>query len=181
MDYVKIYNNINPNICKQSVKELKSTVNWKEHYFITSDGEYVTHKTEPKTCYDILSTHDELMSIIHSGLSKYILEDINLEWFPGWSGFSTPKYNKYVNGSKMEKHCDHIQSLFTGDRLGIPILTVIGLLNDNFTGGELVLFDDFVCDITSGDLIIFPSIFLYPHKVNEVKNGNRYSFASWCW
>jgi hypothetical protein len=33
----------------------------------------------------------------------------------------------------------------------------------------------------TGDVIIFPSTFLYPHKVNEVKKGIRYSFVSWAW
>ena len=28
-------------------------------------------------------------------------------------------------------------------------------------------------------LIIFPSIFLYPHLVKPVKKGTRYSFVSW--
>jgi len=33
--------------------------------------------------------------------------------------------------------------------------------------------------LLKGDLLIFPSIFLYPHKVEPVKKGTRYSFISW--
>jgi predicted 2-oxoglutarate/Fe(II)-dependent dioxygenase YbiX len=35
--------------------------------------------------------------------------------------------------------------------------------------------------LKKGDLLIFPSVFLYPHKVEPVKKGIRYSFISWVW
>ena len=34
-------------------------------------------------------------------------------------------------------------------------------------------------NLLKGDLLIFPSIFLYPHKVEPIKKGTRYSFISW--
>ena len=80
----------------------------------------------------------------------------------------------------MSKHQDHITSLFTGDIRGIPILSIVAVLNENYTGGEFIMFDDYEIKFKAGDLIIFPSIFLYPHKVKPVKKGIRYSFVSWC-
>ena len=35
--------------------------------------------------------------------------------------------------------------------------------------------------LNQGDVLIFPSNFLYPHKVNSIKKGTRYSFVSWVW
>ena len=81
----------------------------------------------------------------------------------------------------MAKHCDHIKDMFDGDRKGIPTLSVVGLLNDNFEGGEFVMFDDYIIKLKQGDVLIFPSNFLYPHKVNPVKKGIRDSFVSWVW
>jgi len=36
-------------------------------------------------------------------------------------------------------------------------------------------------DLKQGDVIIFPSIFLYPHTVETITKGNRYSFVRWGW
>ena len=78
-------------------------------------------------------------------------------------------------------HCDHIQSMFDGKRKGVPVLSVLGLLNDDYEGGEFIIFEKKEIKLKKGDLLIFPSIFLYPHKVNVVKKGTRYSFISWVW
>tara|TARA_R100001086_G_scaffold168541_1_gene91612 strand:+ start:6935 stop:7177 length:243 start_codon:yes stop_codon:yes gene_type:complete len=78
----------------------------------------------------------------------------------------------------MRKHYDHIHSIFDGSRKGIPCLSFIGILNNNFTGGDFIIRDKKIKTKT-GDIIIFPSCFLYPHEVTEVKKGARYSFVSW--
>jgi predicted 2-oxoglutarate/Fe(II)-dependent dioxygenase YbiX len=79
----------------------------------------------------------------------------------------------------MSNHCDHITDIFNGTIKGIPTLTVIGLLNNNFTGGEFVMFEDKIYELDAGDIIVFPSIFLYPHRVNPITSGTRYSVVSW--
>ena len=79
----------------------------------------------------------------------------------------------------MEENCDHITSLFKDG--GIPILSIIIGLNDNYKGGEFIMFKDKEYKIESGDIIIFPSNFLYPHKVMPVTKGIRYSAVSWVW
>ena len=35
--------------------------------------------------------------------------------------------------------------------------------------------------LNAGDLVIFPSNFLYPHKISPVTDGVRYSYVSWGW
>ena len=52
---------------------------------------------------------------------------------------------------------------------------------DDYKGGEFIMFDDYEIKFKAGDLIIFPSVFLYPHLVKPVKKGIRYSFVSWCY
>ena len=55
-------------------------------------------------------------------------------------------------------------------------------LNNDFTGGEfefnlsgnIVQYPQNV-----GDVIAFPSNFLYPHKVNKILTGTRYALVSW--
>ena len=82
----------------------------------------------------------------------------------------------------MVKHADHIHSIFEnglGTPTGIPILSVIGVLNEDFEGGEIEMFENTKIKPQTGDVLIFPSNFLYPHKVCEVTKGTRYSFVSW--
>jgi predicted 2-oxoglutarate/Fe(II)-dependent dioxygenase YbiX len=81
----------------------------------------------------------------------------------------------------MKTHHDHIQSLFDGERKGIPVLSIVGLLNDDFDGGEFVFFDEHKVNLKKGDILIFPSIFIFPHRVAKVTKGTRYSFVSWAW
>jgi len=84
----------------------------------------------------------------------------------------------------MSLHCDHIHSMFDGTRKGIPTLTILGALNTkdiDYTGGEFIMFEDKEYNMKAGQVMIFPSCFLYPHKVNLVTSGTRYSFVSWVW
>jgi predicted 2-oxoglutarate/Fe(II)-dependent dioxygenase YbiX len=43
------------------------------------------------------------------------------------------------------------------------------------------MFGDEEIKFKTGDLLIFPSNFLYPHRVEPVTKGVRYSFISWTW
>ena len=104
-----------------------------------------------------------------------------MPWFSRWSGYTDPRFNKYDEDKKMALHCDHIQSMFDGERKGIPILSVLGVLNDDYKGGEFIMFDDTEIKFDKGDILVFPSLFLYPHKVEPVKSGTRHSFISWVW
>ena len=56
----------------------------------------------------------------------------------------------------------------------------IGLLNDDFEGGEfnLIGVDQ---KIAAGDIMVFPSTFMYPHEIKVITKGCRHSFQSWVW
>ena len=44
-----------------------------------------------------------------------------------------------TENKKMALHIDHIKSLFEGEKRGIPILTCLGLLNNDYLGGEFIM------------------------------------------
>ena len=121
-----------------------------------------------------------LMNKIYKGLQSYI-DHIETPWFTGWNGYSGPRFNKYTKNKLMAPHCDHIHSLFTGERQGVPILSILGVLNDDYEGGEFLMFEDEEIKLKKGDMLIFPANFLYPHQVNAVKKCTRYSCISWAW
>ena len=59
-------------------------------------------------------------------------------------------------------------------------LTVIFALNDCYEGGELAFFNrEKVYKLDAGDVIVFPSNFMYPHEILPVTNGTRFSIITW--
>lgn len=95
--------------------------------------------------------------------------------------FSKIRFNRYGQGQIMRPHIDHIKSLFSPPEQGIPVLSMIINLNGDYEGGDLVFWDDYAPKLESGDIIAWPSLFLYPHRVDEVISGLRYSGVLWCW
>jgi predicted 2-oxoglutarate/Fe(II)-dependent dioxygenase YbiX len=79
----------------------------------------------------------------------------------------------------MKLHCDHIHDIFDGTRKGIPIMTLVGVLNDDYEGGDFLMWEKEKISIPTGSVLVFPSNFMYPHEVTSIKTGSRYSFVSW--
>jgi predicted 2-oxoglutarate/Fe(II)-dependent dioxygenase YbiX len=177
-DYIKVYNLLDAPTCASVIADLQSK-NWIKHKFYSVTG-LVDNGSEPEECHEQVNLTPVLQQATWEALRRYILEDINFSWFPGWQGFSNLKFIKYNTDTEMTNHCDHIHSLYDGVHKGIPILTIIGVLNEDFEGGELVMFEDQVIPLKQGDIVVFPSLFLYPHRVDKIKKGIRYSFVSWC-
>ena len=178
-DYIKIYSAISAELCNHTLQDLEK-INWQEHNFYNPiKNVYYKNSKEPEYSYETISTTKNIMDIVWKQIENYILRDINVSWWNSWQGFNIIKFNRYTINTAMAKHCDHIHDMFDGSRKGIPILSVVGLLNSDFEGGEFILLDNYKVNLKKGDIIIFPSIFLYPHRVSEIKSGIRYSFASW--
>ena len=174
------------NILIQTLKELEKEKNWEQHQYNNTKTLKAFNRNGNKEldiCFGSnISYLQELYDLTWKALEKYIIIDkIGGDTFKGWSGFSQITFNRYKKDQIMSKHSDHIKSLFTGNIRGIPILSIVGVLNDDYKGGEFIMFDDYEIKFKAGDLIIFPSVFLYPHLVKPVKQGTRYSFVSWCY
>lgn len=183
-DYVFRINNFLENeVCDQLVNDLKNE-NWLLHsYTNAAANNQVSYDTDLSVISsESVSNNDNVKLVnerIWSALKQYI-DFLNMPWNAGWTGYTYARFNKYSATKEMRLHCDHIHSMFDGERKGVPILTVLGSLNDEYEGGEFILWDE-VWEIPKGSLLIFPSNFLYPHKVNPVKSGVRYSYVSWTW
>ena len=124
--------------------------------------------------------NDFIVEKLRPAIGEYV-ENLKFHWFGGWEGYTAIKFIRYHQGQEMVTHCDHIHSMFDGVRKGVPILSLIGILSNDYEGGELTFFEDKKIDTEKGDLLIFPSNFLYPHKVTPVTKGTRYSYVSWIW
>jgi hypothetical protein len=185
--YVKHFSSfLSKEICEKTIKELNTlpSINWNQHVFydsLTKEKRPISGEQELSISYsDNIYSKEIIMEKIWHALNEYMIY-LNFNWYNSWSGYSTIRFNKYSKNTKMAKHCDHIHTLFDGERKGIPVLSVLGLLNDDYVGGDFIMFENKKIELKHGDLLIFPSIFLYPHKVEPVTQGIRYSFISWVW
>ena len=84
---------------------------------------------------------------------------------------------KYTPGGKYEIHTDH----FTNTPRH---LSIIINLNDNYEGGDLIFTDQKNKEIKrlkleKGSLVFFPSNFMYPHSIQPITKGTRYSIVAW--
>lgn len=180
--FVKVFKEFLPKPLCNDVVESLQTAEFEKHYFYSaSNDSQITHYDDPLVSRDNIPQFEPLMVYVWNCIHNYIVKDFDLPYFRCWDGYSNVRFNKYDVNTKMMIHVDHIQSLFPGPRKGIPILSVVGLLNDDFEGGEFVFYDDDKLDFKQGDIVIFPSNFLYPHRVNPISKGTRYSFVSWVW
>ncbi len=181
--YVKVYeNHLSDEICDQTLAEIEK-VKFQQHNFYNSQTKTYAAQSgnrELDVSWDNVSTKPIIMQRIWDGISQY-LGDFNFPWFSTWQGYSGVRFNQYKEDRLMALHCDHIYSLFDGERKGIPTISIVGTLNDDYEGGEFVMFQDEVIKMPKGCLLMFPSNFLYPHRVDPVTKGIRNTYVSWAY
>tara|TARA_R110000737_G_scaffold232574_1_gene245929 strand:+ start:1053 stop:1598 length:546 start_codon:yes stop_codon:yes gene_type:complete len=84
---------------------------------------------------------------------------------------------KYSPGGKYDVHTDH----YTNSNRH---LSIIINLNDDYEGGDLIFTDQKEKEIKrlklgKGSIVFFPSNFMYPHGIQPITKGTRYSIVSW--
>jgi predicted 2-oxoglutarate/Fe(II)-dependent dioxygenase YbiX len=180
--YLKIFKVLSEEDCIRTVNALEEKeTEFETHQFYNSrDNSYHSYEHELSVAYSQIETKDLIMNEIWKTIRQY-LDEIKFSWFKSWNGYSAVRFNRYRTDTEMKLHCDHIHSMFDGPRKGVPTLSILGSLNNDYKGGELVFWNDTVVELKAGEIMIFPSNFLYPHEVKLVTEGTRYSFVSWTW
>mgnify|MGYP003136505197 CR=1 FL=1 len=84
---------------------------------------------------------------------------------------------KYSVGGKYEVHSDHFSNVTRH-------LSIIINLNDKYEGGDLIFTDQKEKEIKrlkldKGSIVFFPSNFMYPHRIEPITKGTRYSIVAW--
>ena len=84
-----------------------------------------------------------------------------------------PFVTRWSSGDSMSMHVDD---------LGTPQnhISAVIYLNENYDGGE-IFFPTHNLKIKpgTGDLVVFPGNLNYPHQVEKIINGDRYTLPSW--
>ena len=185
--YLQKINFLSINDCQNIIYHLNNTNNWREYPYSSPKDNICVQENPDIPYYDCRlpkeapiskNIQEKTKTVVDNYINEFLSD---LPWFSYWNGNSKAHYIKYPTGSGMDIHCDHVSNQFDGEQRGIPILTLLALLNDDFTGGELQFWQNQQFKLAAGEAVIFPSNFLFPHKVNKVISGIRYSFVVWIW
>lgn len=179
-DYVITFKNLlSNNTCEQLVKWLKTLPEAENAWdgwevaksAISRDNNAVT---DMRTChFTMLNEHRApnwdaiMMALAHINEKYPYLHNSSQH-----TGVSVVRYQK---GHKFQEHVDH----YSG---GLRTLSISILLNNDFEGGKLSFwqgrhtpksFDGI------GDACVFPSNLCFPHQVEPITKGERYSMVIW--
>ncbi len=183
-DFIHVERGIIPvDLCDYIIKDIE-TRNWEPHTWYNNKAN--AYGSEEKQELDVQGTTPELQqlltpSILQAGTAynqKYAYQGCE-RTKSIMTKFSVIRFNRYTGGQIMRQHHDHIHSLFDGKEKGIPVLSFILNFNDDYEGSDLYFWKDYIVKLFKGDIVMFPSLFLFPHGVTEAIKGTRYSAVSW--
>lgn len=184
VDYIKVYpKKISETFCDLIVNEYKDSSEWNEPYI----GDDVNKIDYTKRKCSIISTSqlsvldknptvrkqidNHLFEVITDCLNEYnknfISGSLNITSDTGYTLL------RYKPGEYITQHVD------ASTDISRVLSCSIGL-NSDYTGGRFAFFNrEIEFTLGKGDVVIFPSNFLYPHEILPVTSGVRYSMLSW--
>jgi|TARA_R110002020_G_scaffold102695_1_gene240946 predicted 2-oxoglutarate/Fe(II)-dependent dioxygenase YbiX len=193
LDFVGVYNTIPKETCNSLIKGFKK-VKYTLHQWQDVDGKSLgSRKNKKEELKNYMMKEEEqntLVPFITDAFYQYRHNTFSL--YPHLHLHNTQRIinkmsrfrlNRYDKNTNMAPHVDNIHDIFYeadthGNERGVPILSIIGLLNDNYKGGEFYVCNQKI-NLKQGDVLIFPSNFIYPHEVKTITKGTRYSFITW--
>lgn len=184
-DYIYVQNILPKDFCAKVISENVRSDEWREHswsyakepgniQYTSGENELLVKGVSEK------NTEKTVMGYVEHAMAEYLKSMLQNETLPNIQYFSGIRINRYITGSDMKKHHDCIISLFEKG-CGIPSLSIVGVLNDDYGGGDFIMFDNMRINLNAGDILIFPSTFAYTHEVKTVTKGERWSFVSWAY
>ena len=116
---------------------------------------------------DIIQPHinDELHHAFHKKYNYYSIGSGGGGSF--WEASSGIKFNKYAVGDYLSPHYDHIRDFFQGQFRGIPVTSVVGVLNDDFEGGDFVFLGRTHCQYKEGKCVSISSTIFVSTRSNS--------------
>jgi predicted 2-oxoglutarate/Fe(II)-dependent dioxygenase YbiX len=170
LDYIQYHPNVIPaEFCDEIINAVDKQGQWPE----AKIEEGFIDKTIRNVNSVALSNWPELDLRLYEILSG--LGEIYFKFFPDVTFSQDEGYAvlRYSVGQFYKKHADYLPSV---NRV---LSCVIGL-NDEYEGGELYFWDGVIkYSLGKGDVLFFPANYLYPHSVEEVTAGVRYTIVTW--
>lgn len=170
LDYIDVYRKeIDPSLCDRIV----DAVSRSEHWSLAKVGSGGT-RTDYRNCSDLnLASYPELDSAIYRVVGRAM--GYYRSNHPHVDVTQDTGYNvlRYETGSFYKEHVDSFKE-------SLRSVSCSMILNNEFEGGEFAFFGgEQVYTLGKGDILMFPSNFMYPHQVMPVTKGTRYSIVTW--
>lgn len=180
--YIKVYKSILPEkLCDKILNEYVTTDLW--GHAMTGGGLDQNARNCDVigiSCKDIIAqNHDyrlgldsEIYNCVHIALDMYEKqfapkEGLCIEEDTGY------ELLRYKEGQFYVQHTDHFKE-------NPRVISCSICLNDDYEGGEFAFFGRKIkIKLGKGDILMFPSSFMYPHEVMPVTKGNRYNIITW--
>jgi predicted 2-oxoglutarate/Fe(II)-dependent dioxygenase YbiX len=182
-NYVGVFDNTFPErVLNTFLKVIKDHKNFQRASIIDLNGNKVETKTRNAKVWTLASNLNSMTEVhwanfMHNKIWNYANEycsriEQNMDLI-----VKEINVLKYEVGGHYVAHTDHHK---TEPRT----LSFIFFLNDDYEGGDIHFFfpneqNKMIIKKKAGRLIIFPSNFLYPHAVEPVTKGVRYTVVSW--
>jgi hypothetical protein len=179
--YIKVFDNcISDDLSNLILDEYENDPEW--HHTLTGSG----HDPSARNCSAIPMSQDyviaknesvrkqidqDLYEVVSNALKEYEKEipEFELE-IKEDSGYELLRYNA---GEFYVEHTDSFKEMPRA-------LTCIIALNDDYDGGEISFFKrELTYKLKKGSIIMFPSSFMYPHEIQTITKGTRYSIITW--
>lgn len=175
-DYVKVYNLIDT----ETIDLVKDIVMLNDECFKPHTwGDSRENRNDCKVLYSG-RCHELLKTFIRQSIAYYTHDVMDGVRFA--NDISSIRMNIFDEQQYMQSHADAIKTLFGEDGIrGWPVLSIVGMIDPASEGGEFVINSDYKVELGRGDILIFPSTFIYKHEVKPVHKGRRISFVSWAW
>lgn len=180
------YRNVIPN-SNEVIKSISNILDGPSPFLKWSQAQvgYGEIMPEYRDCYDfkykpgtIQSTSGQIKTLEY--IYEYLyyrqlqpVKDYSLRYNIGelryWEAMNLVKYGP---NQHFQEHCDHGYSYNC-------TVSLVAYLNDDYEGGEIYFrLQDVTIKPSAGDLFIFPSNFMYPHRAMPVKSGTKYSLVT---
>lgn len=120
---------------------------------------------EPKNAalYDI---HEQIFQAV-----RQCVDDYGRQWGVGIASYESFNFVKYDGpGTHFKIHADHGPTY-------VCTISVVVYLNDDYEGGEIHFprFDKLTIKPKAGDIVVFPSTFIYEHASQDMISGVKYA------
>jgi len=162
------------------VEKIIPLIDHKATKSLTVDAHELDKSRRDVTGYNL--NFDTATNLFYFNFIKYEIERFFISYSSKFPKMRSTTINqidllKYSVGQSYNIHTDQFSN-------SPRHLSVIMNLNDDYEGGDLVFTDQKEKEIKriklgKGTIIFFPSNFMYPHKIEPITKGTRYSIVAW--
>lgn len=173
-DHIRLYENAFPADLRDKLIQLADSPAWTpavigSGFDATVRDTFTIFLSTPESRAQTPWIHEGISSAVRAAFVRYQEEfpDVRVQ---GDSGY---EILHYPPGGFYATHIDE-------DMAHPRVISCSIALNDDYTGGEFEFFHgERTYRVPRGAAILFPSNFMYPHRVVPITSGTRYSIITW--